>query len=185
MNNELYHFGVRGMRWGVRRYRNKDGSLTPEGERRILSSKKNLRKAFKESFRAHMTSQGRSGDVYHGMRTTGKHYDEVEKQYRNARKTLDAYVSKQYKIIDSKYGDDYDKWERAERKILSDPWFKEESSRIANQYAREFNRAKLRDIGIKDLSAGEKAMKEYGLAYDIGTFNGVDTIRYGKHGYIT
>lgn len=33
-NSELYHHGVKGQRWGVRRYQNKDGSLTPAGERR-------------------------------------------------------------------------------------------------------------------------------------------------------
>lgn len=29
--NELYHFGVQGQRWGIRRYQNADGSLTPAG----------------------------------------------------------------------------------------------------------------------------------------------------------
>lgn len=33
-NNELYHHGVVGMKWGVRRYQNKDGSLTPAGKKR-------------------------------------------------------------------------------------------------------------------------------------------------------
>lgn len=31
---ELIHWGVKGMRWGVRRYQNKDGSLTPAGKKR-------------------------------------------------------------------------------------------------------------------------------------------------------
>ncbi len=31
---ELYHHGVKGQRWGVRRYQNKDGSLTNSGKKR-------------------------------------------------------------------------------------------------------------------------------------------------------
>ena len=33
-NNELYHHGIKGMRWGIRRYQNPDGTLTEEGRRR-------------------------------------------------------------------------------------------------------------------------------------------------------
>ena len=32
--NELYHHGTKGQKWGVRRYQNKDGSLTAEGKKR-------------------------------------------------------------------------------------------------------------------------------------------------------
>lgn len=31
---ELMHYGVKGMRWGVRRYQNADGSLTNAGKKR-------------------------------------------------------------------------------------------------------------------------------------------------------
>lgn len=34
MDNELYHWGIKGMKWGVRRYQNKDGSLTNAGRKR-------------------------------------------------------------------------------------------------------------------------------------------------------
>lgn len=34
VNNELYHHGTKGMKWGVRRYQNKDGSLTTAGKKR-------------------------------------------------------------------------------------------------------------------------------------------------------
>lgn len=34
-NNYLQHHGILGMKWGVRRYQNKDGSLTTAGKKRV------------------------------------------------------------------------------------------------------------------------------------------------------
>lgn len=36
--NELYHHGIKGQKWGVRRFQNPDGSLTPEGKKRYSKS---------------------------------------------------------------------------------------------------------------------------------------------------
>lgn len=37
--NYLIHYGIKGMRWGVRRYRNKDGSLTNAGKKHVKNYK--------------------------------------------------------------------------------------------------------------------------------------------------
>lgn len=42
-DGELYHWGVRGMRWGVRRYQNKDGSLTDRGKKRLRAEQAKVR----------------------------------------------------------------------------------------------------------------------------------------------
>lgn len=37
-NKTLVHWGIKGMKWGVRRYQNSDGSLTPAGKKRYSDS---------------------------------------------------------------------------------------------------------------------------------------------------
>lgn len=46
-NDSLYHHGIKGMRWGVRRYQNADGSLTAAGKRRARAEERRMRKEAK------------------------------------------------------------------------------------------------------------------------------------------
>lgn len=43
-NCELYHHGIRGQKWGVRKYQNIDGTYTEEGKKRYSSNKKSIAK---------------------------------------------------------------------------------------------------------------------------------------------
>lgn len=49
MEYKLYlaHHGIKGMKWGVRRYQNKDGSLTPNGKKRYSRADKDMDKLVK------------------------------------------------------------------------------------------------------------------------------------------
>lgn len=42
-NVELTHWGIKGMRWGVRRYQNRDGTLTNRGKKRYNSEMEKLK----------------------------------------------------------------------------------------------------------------------------------------------
>lgn len=49
--DELMHYGIKGMKWGVRRYQNKDGTLTAAGKKREREQTKGWSKEAKEARR--------------------------------------------------------------------------------------------------------------------------------------
>ena len=42
-DGQLYHWGIKGMKWGVRRFQNKDGSLTAKGRKRYNDEAEKLK----------------------------------------------------------------------------------------------------------------------------------------------
>ena len=91
MNNELMHYGVPGMKWGVRRYRNADGSLTATGKKRVS-------KQYKKASTA-------------GDKSLAKHYNKMYMDSYNkaADKMNNGGIEKFNKSQQKKYGNDYAK----------------------------------------------------------------------------
>lgn len=47
----LYHHGIKGMKWGVRRYQKKDGSLTPAGKKRYNEEESQYREKLSKALK--------------------------------------------------------------------------------------------------------------------------------------
>lgn len=76
MNDYLYHWGIKGQKWGVRRYQNKDGTLTPAGKRRDRKANKDASKLAK-SFEKHL-------DTYNDAARSTKRYYHVDEKGANS-----------------------------------------------------------------------------------------------------
>lgn len=52
MSDHIAHYGIKGQKWGIRRFQNEDGSLTEAGKKRIQREGKKLDRVQKRALRA-------------------------------------------------------------------------------------------------------------------------------------
>lgn len=108
---ELYHHGIKGQKWGIRRYQNEDGSLTEAGKKKQLmseyrsarkdyrSSELRYRKAAREDKKAQSRTSSREERYEKSENLNKAFFDSLRKQsaFRQAKEKVKDY--KTYKAI--------------------------------------------------------------------------------------
>lgn len=140
-SDTIVHYGIKGQKWGVRRYQNEDGSLTPAGERRANKALKQAQKSAENE-----NVPGRSKG------SSGKNYDEAEREIIAERDRIVAKYNKQFREIDEKdYSDsddpEFDRYLDFEKLDLK---YRDEIDKARKWADQKLFAAQFKDIGMDD-----------------------------------
>lgn len=88
--NELYHHGVKGQKWGVRRYVDENGHLTEAGKKHLSKNPDKTRKEFQKAVNRSRGEKHGSSNRWLRSLGIGDHSDNIQKQKREAYKKWES-----------------------------------------------------------------------------------------------
>lgn len=97
--DELYHHGIKGMRWGVRRFQNEDGTLTAQGRQRYkdYKSDQSTRRSLTRHVAADKKNLKARGEA---MNEVTKNYNDAQEQMRKASSKVFISKKKRQELVD-------------------------------------------------------------------------------------
>lgn len=102
-NGELTHYGVKGMKWGIRRYQNSDGSLTSAGRKRQQREVRKAQKKWDRSYKKnYVTAYNKASDY-----ANKKLIPELNKKYKDY--DFSDLTDPRVKRVYDKYVNEYEK----------------------------------------------------------------------------
>lgn len=166
--NNLYHSGVMGMHWGVRRYQNEDGSYKPGAEGRYYTpSKRQQKRLYKDIAKATKSNKYKATEsaisrhmnkvmtMDDRMRISQKLADKYNAQLLATRKNSEPY-NKEVQAISNKYDKEVEQYVD---RVLGKYADKKIKSLNGNREARSFVQEYIRDQAINDGYKVDRAKK--------------------------
>lgn len=110
--HELYHFGILGMHWGIRRYQNPDGTLTAAGKKRLKQGDKVLNKVASSKTMNKMASEMTDSALKQMREKSSKEDEELNgsgkrfgrrKEYKNSDGTLNKTGKERLRSLNEDY----------------------------------------------------------------------------------
>lgn len=134
--DELYHWGIKGMKWGIRRYQNSDGSLTAAGRKRYTNSDGTFNKKG-EKYIAKETGRLKSEKTkLENQKKVNAQLDELAKM-RKSNQDLEDEINGKKKVeteaSDSKQKSAVSKTETYDMSDLTDQEVRETANRLSNE----------------------------------------------------